>query len=47
VSTVSIILAQLGQEARRAWNRYKEAIDRIRSLTGTPSTFANWGSLGL
>ena len=47
VTTVSIILAQLGQEARRAWNRYKETIDRIRSLTGTPSQFANWKNIGL
>jgi hypothetical protein len=47
VSTVSIVLAQLGQEARRAWNRYKETIDRIRTLTGTPSRLANWKDIGL
>jgi hypothetical protein len=47
ISTVSIVLAQLGQEARRAWNRYKETIDRIRSLTGTPSGIAHWGNIGL
>jgi hypothetical protein len=47
ISTVSIVLAQLGQEARRAWNRYKETIDRIRSLTGTPSKLANWKDIGL
>jgi hypothetical protein len=47
VSTVSIILAQLGQEARRAWNRYKETIDRIRSLTGTPGAFVSWKDIGL
>ena len=47
VTTVSIILAQLGQEARRAWNRYKESIDRIRSLTGTPSAFVSWKDIGL
>jgi hypothetical protein len=47
ISTVSIVLAQLGQEARRAWNRYKETIDRIRTLTGTPSAFANWKDIGL
>jgi hypothetical protein len=47
ISTVSIVLAQLGQEARRAWNRYKETIDRIRSLTGTPSAFVSWKEMGL
>jgi hypothetical protein len=47
ISTVSIVLAQLGQEARRAWNRYKETIDRIRSLTGTPSGFVPWRDIGL
>jgi hypothetical protein len=47
ISTVSIVLAQLGQEARRAWNRYKETIDRIRTLTGTPSGRATWKEIGL
>jgi hypothetical protein len=47
VSTVSIVLAQLGQEARRAWTRYKETIDRIRSLTGTPARIVNWTNIGL
>jgi hypothetical protein len=47
VSTVSIVLAQLGQEARRAWNRYRESIDRIRSLTGTPSAIVSWREIGL
>jgi hypothetical protein len=47
ISTVSIVLAQLGQEARRAWNRYKETIDRIRTLTGTPSQWIAWKSIGL
>jgi hypothetical protein len=47
VSTVSIVLAQLGQEARRAWLRYKEVIDRIRSLTSTPSQTVAWRDIGL
>jgi hypothetical protein len=47
LTTVSIILAQLGQEARRAWNRYKETIDRIRLLTGTSSGIASWKDIGL
>jgi hypothetical protein len=47
ISTVSIVLAQLGQEARRAWNRYKETIDRIRTLTGTPSVLVSWKNIGL
>lgn len=29
VSTVSIVLAQLGQEARYAWNRYKEVMNAL------------------
>ena len=47
ISTVSIVLAQLGQEARRAWNRYKETVDRIRSLTSTPSASVSWKDIGL
>jgi hypothetical protein len=47
ISTVSIVLAQLGQEARRAWNRYKETIDRIRSLSATPAQLVNWREIGL
>jgi hypothetical protein len=47
VSTVSIVLAQLGQEARRAWNRYKEVIDRIRSMTATPTGTVTWKRIGL
>ena len=47
ISTVSIVLAQLGQEARRAWNRYKEVIDRLRSLTSTPSSVVTWKDIGL
>lgn len=47
ISTVSIVLAQLGQEARRAWNRYKEVIDRIRSMTSTPSASITWRDIGL
>lgn len=27
ISTVSVVLAQLGENARRAWNRYKELMD--------------------
>ena len=29
VSTISIVLAQLGQEARYAWNRYKEVMNAL------------------
>jgi hypothetical protein len=47
VSNVSIVLAQLGQEARRAWNRYRETIDHIRSLSGTPSAHLAWRDIGL
>ena len=33
LTTVSIILSQLGQEARLAWRRYKEIMDRLQEMT--------------
>jgi hypothetical protein len=47
VTTVSIVLAQLGQEARRAWNCYKETVDRLRSLTAAPAASVTWSNIGL
>jgi hypothetical protein len=44
----TIILAQLGENARRAWNRYKEVCDRLLYLAvddGAPAPV--WGRIGL
>jgi hypothetical protein len=44
----TIILAQLGEESRRAWNRYKEVMDRLVYL-GRGETLPQpvWGNYGL
>jgi hypothetical protein len=45
----TIMLAQLGEESRRAWNRYKEVMDRLTWL-GAPHSgpaYATWGRYGL
>ena len=47
LSTVSIILSQLGQEARLAWRRYKEVMDRLQAMTPAPSGRVVWGRMGL
>ena len=47
LSTVSIILSQLGQEARLAWRRYKEVVDRLQAMTPSPSGRVVWGRIGL
>lgn len=47
LSTVSIILSQLGQEARLAWRRYKEVMDRLQMLTPAPSGRVVWSGIGL
>ena len=47
LSTVSIILSQLGQEARLAWRRYKEVVDRLQGLAVAPGGRVVWGSIGL
>lgn len=41
VSTVSIILGQLGQEARYAWNRYKEIMNAL-VLQQAQTVTVNW-----
>lgn len=46
----TIALSQLGQEARRAWLRYKEVMDRLMWLTPGPATSQGaivWGDIGL
>ena len=47
LGNVSIILAQLGQEARLAWRRYKEVVERLQTMTPSPSGRVVWGRLGL
>jgi hypothetical protein len=51
ITTASVVLSQLGEEARRAWNRYKEVMDRLVWL-GTNSglglgSMPRWSNLGL
>jgi hypothetical protein len=45
----TIVLAQLGEESRRAWNRYKEVMDRLAWLGGAQGLAAEpcWSSYGL
>ena len=46
----TIALSQLGQEARRAWLRYKEVMDRLMWLSPGPATAQGaivWGDIGL
>ena len=40
VSNVSIVLAQLGQEARLAWNRYKEVMNVLAVQESTSKTIS-------
>ena len=51
VDESSIVLSQLGQEARRAWLRYKEVMDRLvwlsSSVLQTASVMPAWGDIGL
>ena len=47
LSTVSIILSQLGQEARLAWRRYKEVVERLQEMTPVPSGRVTWRGIGL
>ena len=47
MGNVSIILSQLGQEARLAWRRYKEVVERLQAMTPAVSGRAVWGRIGL
>ena len=47
IANVSIILSQLGQEARLAWRRYKEVVERLQAMTPAPSGRVVWGRMGL
>lgn len=45
----TLVLAQLGEESRRAWNRYKEVMDRLAYLGGPQvgTVQPNWAGYGL
>ena len=46
VSTISIVLSQLGQEARDAWTKYKDVMDHLEFLErGGSSAWANWNAI--
>lgn len=47
VSTVSIVLAQLGEEARRAWSRYKDLMNAITESVPVPPHNPGWANIGL
>lgn len=50
VESSSVVLAQLGEESRKSWNRYKDVMDRLTWLSdGGPlgSSVVTWGDLGL
>ncbi len=50
VDASTVVLSQLGQEARRAWERYKDVMDRLVWLGGGTIVDVpqpNWGDIGL
>jgi len=48
VSTISIVLAQLGQEARMKWTAYKQVMGRLEDLkAGKQSAMLDWSGMGL
>jgi len=51
LDATTVALSQLGQEARRAWVRYKEIMDRLVWLSTnalqTASVMPAWGDIGL
>ena len=47
LGNVSILLSQLGTEARMAWRRYKEIVERLEAVAPTPSGRVVWGRIGL
>jgi hypothetical protein len=44
---VSILLSQLGTEARMAWRRYKEIVERLEMVATAPSGRVVWSGIGL
>lgn len=48
VSNVSIVLSQLGQEARLKWALFKDVMDRLEWLErGAQSAIVDWSTIGL
>lgn len=49
ISADTIVLSQLGEHARRAWNRYRDVMDRIAWLGSAhlPSAPPKWERIGL
>ena len=47
LGNVSILLSQLGTEARMAWRRYKEIVERLEAVAPTPSGRVVWERIGL
>ena len=46
IGTVSVVLSQLGEEGRRAWNRAKEVMDRLQWAAGGASAVVTWDGIG-
>jgi len=47
VTTNSVVLAQLGENARRAWLRFKEVQRQIGYLEGGKSAIVSWAGIGM
>ena len=45
-SAGSLLLSQLGENGRRAWNRWREVMQRLRPIGWTASN-PTWGDYGL
>ena len=43
----SLILSQLGENGRRAWNRWREVMGRLGSIGGWQKANPAWGEIGL
>jgi hypothetical protein len=42
----SLILSQLGENGRRAWNRWREVMGRLAPVGGWPKANPVWGEIG-
>ena len=43
----TLALGQLSDQARRAWNRYKDVIDQLVAMAADESAPVTWGAYGL
>ena len=46
-SSSSLILSQLGENGRRAWNRYREIVRTLAPVGGWQIQTPSWGNIGL